>query len=297
MRPLLTLLLLLAVLHPAAAAECPPEAPPGVPCLDPAESAMLEHVDRTDRLRRLSAGDVEFTFVEDQISAADLGLADFPQGLPILRVIADQDVFFDSGSDVIRPEAFRLIDIIAADLRREVSDVALFVAGHTDSDGEEGYNRELGLRRATRVAASLARSGIYQAAIYRVSFGELMPVAGNGTAAGKARNRRVEFLFAARPRAVAAYLARQPVAACGEALSGKAGDCRVSISIPVARIEIPPESADTVIGLDNVAQQVAADTSLTAVETAKLRQRIEHERERIPIEVHEDRVPIELTLQ
>lgn len=298
MRAALAFVFLMVLGSAALAVECPPEVPAGVACLDPADTVMLEHADRTERLKRLSGGTVDFTFVEDHISGAELGLGEFPDGLPILRVIADQDVFFDSGSDVIRPEAFRLVDIIARNLRSEVSDVAVFVAGHTDSDGAELYNRDLGLRRAMSVASSLARSGIYQAAIYRVSFGELMPIASNASARGKARNRRVEFLFAARPKAITAYIEDYlPIAPCAEASDDPIGSCLVAIDIPIVRVTIPKDSEARVIRLDQVAREVEANQTLTPIEAKQARQEIEHERERIPIEVHEERVPIQLTLQ
>ncbi|MFM2356366.1 MAG: hypothetical protein RLZZ528_2102 [Pseudomonadota bacterium] len=64
------------------------------------------------------------------------------------------------------------------------------VAGHTDSDGSDGYNMRLSNARAEAVAA-LARS-VGAKVSSAAGYGERQPKASNATAAGKAQNRRVE---------------------------------------------------------------------------------------------------------
>lgn len=64
------------------------------------------------------------------------------------------------------------------------------VAGHTDSDGGDGYNMTLSNARAEAVAA-LARS-VGAKVSSAAGYGERQPKASNATAAGKAQNRRVE---------------------------------------------------------------------------------------------------------
>ena len=66
------------------------------------------------------------------------------------------------------------------------------VYGHADSDGDAGYNRQLSERRAVNVAQYLVRGGNRQERFYVVGYGEERPIATNASAAGKARNRRVE---------------------------------------------------------------------------------------------------------
>ena len=297
-RALLAALLLLAGLSAALAEDCPTVRGKKLPCVSSVgETVMLEHQDRKNRLLRLARGSVKFEFFDELIGPEELGQPDFPEGMPILRVVAGQDVFFDSGSDVIRGEAYPLLDIIAESLKHEPPDVSLFVAGHTDSDGEEAYNRDLGLRRATSVAEALARRGIYQAAIYRVSFGELMPIDTNDTERGKARNRRVEFLFAARPDGIVQYLEKQPIASCAEALDDPQGSCRVRIEVPVERVAIAPGNEKIVIELEQRYRAIIEDKSLTPVQAERARQAIETERDRVPIDLREERVPIHLTLE
>jgi len=67
------------------------------------------------------------------------------------------------------------------------------VAGFTDSVGPEEYNLSLSKRRAESVADYLKGSAnIGSERIATFWYGERMPIADNGTAEGRARNRRVE---------------------------------------------------------------------------------------------------------
>lgn len=171
----------------------------------------------------------------------------------------------------------------------------MFVAGHTDSDGAAEANLDLGLRRAHAVASALVRRGIYQASIYRISFGEAMPVADNATAAGRARNRRVEFLFAAQVPALTRFLEKQPVPACTEAFRDELGRCKVSLRFEAVKIEVPIEARKQVVELERRYEAIAQDTSLSKVEAERRRQAIEFERARVPIDMTVERVPIDLT--
>lgn len=70
------------------------------------------------------------------------------------------------------------------------------VLGHTDSQGEAEANRTLSQRRADAVRAALADAGFGADRIVAQGQGEDVPVADNMTAAGRAKNRRVEIVVA-----------------------------------------------------------------------------------------------------
>lgn len=70
------------------------------------------------------------------------------------------------------------------------------VLGHTDSQGEAEANRALSQRRADAVRAGLAAAGFSAHRISAQGQGEDAPVADNTTAAGRAKNRRVEIVIA-----------------------------------------------------------------------------------------------------
>ncbi|MNF33160.1 Outer membrane porin F precursor [compost metagenome] len=69
------------------------------------------------------------------------------------------------------------------------------VDGHTDSNGEAAYNEQLSRKRAQSVADVLASVGMPAANLDIRGRGEQAPVADNGTAAGRAENRRVAIII------------------------------------------------------------------------------------------------------
>lgn len=269
--------------------------PGGLPCVqEPWQTVGLEHRDRVARLHRLADQRVGFEFFEETITPQEHGLADFPTEIPILRIVARQDVFFDSGRDVIRAEALPLLDIIAESLKREPPDVALFVAGHTDWDGSDAYNMELGLARADRVASALVRRGVYQAAIYRVSFGEHVPIASNETRVGKARNRRVEFLFGARTEAVTTYIVKQKVDFCPEHRRDPFGSCRIGVVTQAVKVSVSIEDAAEISRLDSEVKSLTLRSDLDQSEIVTRRQQIELQRNKIPVTLSTKKIIVEL---
>ena len=68
------------------------------------------------------------------------------------------------------------------------------IVGHTDSQGSDEYNMELGQRRADSVKAKLIELGLNPARILGTSsMGEKDPVSTNDTKEGRFQNRRIEF--------------------------------------------------------------------------------------------------------
>lgn len=68
------------------------------------------------------------------------------------------------------------------------------VTGHTDARGNENYNQRLSEQRAQVVAEYLRVKGVAANRISVFGEGESRPVADNDTEAGRAKNRRVEFV-------------------------------------------------------------------------------------------------------
>jgi outer membrane protein OmpA-like peptidoglycan-associated protein len=215
------LMLCAASAQPAVAQSRPP-----FPIIAAGDTARLEHEDRKARLRRLSSLQdiVAPEFYEYTIPRSQHHLRGYPD-LPVLRVVFSERVFFDFNRDNLRPEADAILETVAESLRLEPPDVTVFVAGHTDAVGSVNYNLDLGLRRAKAVAIALARRRVNRAQIFLVSFGKAVPIASNDSDAGRARNRRVEFLFAARPEPIAAWLANQRMMICAPNQSTRGDNC------------------------------------------------------------------------
>jgi outer membrane protein OmpA-like peptidoglycan-associated protein len=72
--------------------------------------------------------------------------------------------------------------------------VKLTIAGHTDNVGSEEFNLQLSQQRADRVRDALVDRGVDGDRLVTRGYGETRPRAPNRTPAGRAQNRRVEFI-------------------------------------------------------------------------------------------------------
>ena len=232
-----------------------PSVPPGAPVrtqiYDWKQTAALEHEDRKRRFQRLSAQGVfaSPTFYEALIGKEDL--KKFGISLPVLRIVFPQKVFFNTDKSELREEANQILDWVAQNLRGDVPDLALFVAGHTDSRGTDEYNYVLSVERADTVARALFSRGIGTAKLWRVGFGEAVPLKPNDSAGNMAENRRVEFLFAAKPEAVAALLSKQTKIICAGSESSILEECREKISMmpPIVAKPVLSDRRDSITPL------------------------------------------------
>jgi len=100
-----------------------------------------------------------------------------------------EDVHFDFDRFNLRPEALTILDDAIAKLQSN-PDLQVTIEGHCDSIGTIEYNLALGERRANAVRDYLVTRGIAAMRLRTVSYGEERPIADNGTAAGRAMNRR-----------------------------------------------------------------------------------------------------------
>ncbi len=102
-------------------------------------------------------------------------------------------VTFATGSAKLTDDDKRAIDAVVATAMGQPG-YLIEVMGFTDATGTENLNLNLSTRRATAVVDYLIRDK--QVPIRRVlnptGFGEEQPVASNGTAAGRAQNRRAQ---------------------------------------------------------------------------------------------------------
>jgi outer membrane protein OmpA-like peptidoglycan-associated protein len=103
-------------------------------------------------------------------------------------------ILFDVNSDRLKGESYGSLKEIATVLT-ENADLKVQIVGHTDSDGDDKSNLDLSRRRAASVKNALATQFQIDAARMETDGkGESEPVDKNDTPAGKANNRRVEFI-------------------------------------------------------------------------------------------------------
>ena len=68
------------------------------------------------------------------------------------------------------------------------------VRGHTDNVGKAEMNQDLSERRALSVKNYLIGKGVPEKRMTSHGFGDTLPITTNKTSAGRALNRRVEFI-------------------------------------------------------------------------------------------------------
>lgn len=103
-------------------------------------------------------------------------------------------ILFDVNSATIKPESYGTLKEMAGVLK-EFSDLKVKIVGHTDADGSDVANLDLSKKRAASVKESLAKEfGIDEGRMEIDGKGESEPIDKNDTPAGKANNRRVEFI-------------------------------------------------------------------------------------------------------
>jgi len=110
------------------------------------------------------------------------------------KIELHQAVFFATGKAVIMPRSFPLLDEVADVLKTRLT-MQVRVEGHTDSRGSRANNMRLSQARADAVKAYVVGRGIEAGRLVSVGFGPDQPIETNKTAAGRERNRRVEFMI------------------------------------------------------------------------------------------------------
>lgn len=97
---------------------------------------------------------------------------------------------FDSAD--LDPRNHDLLDRLGAAMLR-CETVWIDISGHTDAAGDAAANLALSQRRADAVVAYLQQRGVPEIRVIAKGYGAERPIADNDDAAGRARNRRIEF--------------------------------------------------------------------------------------------------------
>lgn len=148
-----------------------------------------------DRLRfGTNQGDVDDPFLYVSNLRIAVGLPDMRSKLITDGKLVVHGIYFDSGSDKIKPESYGTLKSIA-EVLKENSDVKVNIVGHTDSDGADASNLDLSKKRSESVKNALTNDfGIDASRMETDGKGEVEPISDNKTSEGKANNRRVEFI-------------------------------------------------------------------------------------------------------
>jgi outer membrane protein OmpA-like peptidoglycan-associated protein len=171
--------------------------------VDPMEAEMTKKLKDQQAEQERLAGQLEEAQAVATSAKADAAkaqaTADFANnrinGLDDFDPIKTVTVYFNTGSATLGPKAKAVIDDAAAWVKTQnTKGWVVAVIGYADSTGDTERNRDLSERRADSVIYYLVTKYKLpqQRLVQPFGYGQLEPVAENTTAAGRAKNRRVE---------------------------------------------------------------------------------------------------------
>ncbi|MGE0786171.1 MAG: OmpA family protein [Sandaracinaceae bacterium] len=108
-------------------------------------------------------------------------------------IVIHQRIYFEYDRAVIRSISFPILNTVAQ-VMRDFPDITVEIQGHTDDRGSDEYNLRLSGERAAAVRQYLIQQGIAANRMTAQGYGEARPIDTNRTPAGRAANRRVEFV-------------------------------------------------------------------------------------------------------
>ena len=113
-------------------------------------------------------------------------------GCPLIKFNAS-NVQFASGTSTLTKNAKTELNKLVPIMNTQYPDVKVSIEGHTDNTGKPEANQKLSENRSAAVKTYLAGKGINADRLSTKGYGADQPIEDNKTAAGKAKNRRVEF--------------------------------------------------------------------------------------------------------
>ena len=127
-------------------------------------------------------------FKKPPIKKDDLSLIPLEKGKKILL----KNIYFEFDKAELMPRSYVELNKLLTIMKGNPT-LCIEIAGHTDSDGSDDYNKNLSQKRAEAVMTFLKAQGVSAKRLQAKGKGEAHPIASNDSDEGKAENRRVEF--------------------------------------------------------------------------------------------------------
>jgi outer membrane protein OmpA-like peptidoglycan-associated protein len=144
-----------------------------------------------------------FLFYSDNFKMENPKSADEPflKDVPLNPIKAGEsivlnNIFYDTDKYALKSESKVELGKLILFLNKNPK-IKFEISGHTDNVGTKQYNQTLSEKRAKSVYDYLIANGIPANRMTSKGYGDTKPVADNSTDAGKAKNRRTEFLITA----------------------------------------------------------------------------------------------------
>lgn len=105
--------------------------------------------------------------------------------------VAAKKIYFATGSSKLLAKSNAALNNVVK-LLNDNPTYKVDISGHTDNTGTDAKNQALSEARANAVLEALKKKGVDESKISATGYGPTKPIADNKTAAGRAKNRRVE---------------------------------------------------------------------------------------------------------
>lgn len=106
-----------------------------------------------------------------------------------------ENIQFNRGtSDFADAKSIQFLDDLVLFLK-ENADIKIRLEGHTDNAGDPSLNKDLSMKRASKIRGYLTLNGVEFERVRISGWGGTRPIADNSTEEGKIKNRRVEMLI------------------------------------------------------------------------------------------------------
>ena len=163
-----------------------------IPNAAPADWFTLEtefwedHIDYITNVRLAKGGVALYDRNAQDMSAVEKAIAETGK-------FVTNNILFETGKATLKPESMTEIQKVADYMKKNPA-VRFEVQGHTDNQGSDAVNDPLSQKRAEAVVKALESLGCDGFNLRAVGKGSHEPIADNKTEAGRAKNRRVEFI-------------------------------------------------------------------------------------------------------
>ncbi len=114
-----------------------------------------------------------------------------------IRLVMPGNITFETDSYNLRGSFYPVLNSVGEVLAK-YADTTMRITGHTDNTGSRQYNQTLSEQRAASVADYLVTRQVDRARMLVQGLGFDQPIADNGSAEGRAANRRVELYILPR---------------------------------------------------------------------------------------------------
>jgi outer membrane protein OmpA-like peptidoglycan-associated protein len=145
-----------------------------------------DHVDYITNVRLAKGGVALYGRNAQDMSAIEKAIAETGK-------FVTNNILFETGKATLKQESMTEIQKVADYMKKNPS-VRFEVQGHTDNQGSDALNDPLSQQRAEAVVKALEGLGCDGFNLRAVGKGSHEPVADNKSEAGRAKNRRVEFI-------------------------------------------------------------------------------------------------------